>query len=415
MSGASGCEHPVEESNTLAYRARWVMLDPWNIVENGRVCVSRFRIVESGPTGRGSRFAEREVDLGEGLLMAGVVNAHVHLELSAFKGRVQGDGTFLSWVRNLLAQREALLPETTRKAAWDAVRDLSRTGCAAVGDVGTLDGRAAVLERERVTGWVFQEVLGTSPVPVLNVHPPDPNREGRPGSSFAVHAPHTTPGRIFRSVKELTGRLGVLCSFHVAESPDEDEFVRTGKGPWADFLAERGMEISFSFPENRSPVEYVHGLGLLDKLALVVHLTHASVEDLELVVGSGCRVCVCPRSNFAMYGRLPPLETMFRQGLCPALGTDSLAGVNDLQVWNEMAFVSEKFPRIDPRQVLAMGTQFGASALGLRSVLGDLRPGKAARMAYVNVRCHTYDQVPEAVVRRFFSGEPQTVAHPFVS
>ncbi|MCA1785982.1 MAG: hypothetical protein LC657_08380, partial [Desulfobacteraceae bacterium] len=100
----SGIRFITEPVQPRTFRAGWVIKDPWTIVENGFVAVSGGqirKIATSAPKG------EPIVDCGPGILMAPLVNAHLHLELSALHGRLPFDKGFQSWVSALLAQREA--------------------------------------------------------------------------------------------------------------------------------------------------------------------------------------------------------------------------------------------------------------------------------------------------------------------
>ena len=71
-----------------------------------------------------------------------------------------------------------------------------------------------------------------------------------------------------------------------------------------------------------------------------------------------------------------------------ALGTDSLASCNSLDIFNEMAFVKDKYPGLDPEIIFSMGTLYGARALGLEGLTGTLEKGKKAQFLYraVNIK-----------------------------
>jgi cytosine/adenosine deaminase-related metal-dependent hydrolase len=130
---------------------------------------------------------------------------------------------------------------------------------------------------------------------------------------------------------------------------------------------------------SKTPVSYIADMGLLDSLTIAVHLLNVDDADLDLLVCSGAKTCVCPRSNFNLHSRLPDIEGMIHKGLEPALGTDSLASCDSLDIFHEMAFVAGYYPGIDPAAIFAMGTINGARALGLEHLAGTLSTGKPAR------------------------------------
>ena len=76
-------------------------------------------------------------------------------------------------------------------------------------------------------------------------------------------------------------------------------------------------------------------LGLLDPGTLAVHLLRVNGPDLEILRKSGVRICICPRSNQNLHQHLPPLTEMLAHGLAPALGTDSLASCDSLNLFDE--------------------------------------------------------------------------------
>jgi cytosine/adenosine deaminase-related metal-dependent hydrolase len=69
---------------------------------------------------------------------------------------------------------------------------------------------------------------------------------------------------------------------------------------------------------------------------LLVHLTHATDDDLRAVEAAGVAVAVCPRSN-ALFGRQPNLATMERLGVQVMLGTDN-AMFHAPSIWRELEF-----------------------------------------------------------------------------
>nr|MBL0731695.1 amidohydrolase family protein [Desulfobacterales bacterium] len=105
--------------------------------------------------------------------------------------------------------------------------------------------------------------------------------------------------------------------------------------------------------------------------------------DLEILKKNGVHVCLCPRSNQNLHQRLPDIEKMLAAGIKPCLGTDSLASVDTLSIFDEMAFVAASFPQVDPADILEMATLSGAKALGLGHQIGLLHPGCKEIFTYI--------------------------------
>jgi cytosine/adenosine deaminase-related metal-dependent hydrolase len=357
------------------HRAGWIIVDSSTIIENGFIELENgfIRDVHKGTP------KETSIDHGPGVLMPPLVNAHLHLELSALKGRLPFDKGFKTWVKMLLEKREALGEEKLIKEAQNSVRDLIETGNLCVGDISTLGIIKSLIEDSVLTGVCFHEFLG-SDIPLISTQKND-----TVSFSVAGHAPHTSSPQLLKTLKKKSKSNHLPFSIHVAESDDEFEFINERKGQWADFLTYRGIDWSDWDIGSKTPLTYVNDMGLLDPLTLVVHLLNLNDKDLEILARSKAKVCVCPRSNQNLHGKLPDIEKMITAGIQPALGTDSLASCDSLNIFDEMIFVKKHYPGLDPATIFSMGTINGARALGIDGLTGTLSKGKRARFLYRSV------------------------------
>jgi 5-methylthioadenosine/S-adenosylhomocysteine deaminase len=94
-------------------------------------------------------------------------------------------------------------------------------------------------------------------------------------------------------------------------------------------------------------------------------------------------VVTCPRSNRWVGVGYPPLERFYRSGVTVAIGTDSLASVEDLNLFSELKTMRYLAPAIPARKLLESATLVGAKALGLERELGSITPGKQAGLLAV--------------------------------
>ena len=371
-----------EREAKIVHRAGWVLTDADTVIQNGFVRVENGVIRETGAFH--SSCHDRVVDHGEGLLMPAFVNAHTHLELSALKGQLAFGGRFSDWVRDLLKHRERLGLDGLARGIGQGLDELLYGGTLVVGDVSTLGIVSPHVRNSALSGILFREYLGNDLSDLT--HDPDSGRFVR---SFAGHAPHTTsPGLLSFLKKNCTG-LGRPLSIHLAESDDEFEFITTGKGAWADFLGERGVDYSDWGLPFKSPVAYLDSLGLLDSGTLAVHLIHADNKDIGIMKQRGAWVCLCPRSNRNLHNALPDVDTLVRQKVRLCLGTDSLASTETLGMVDEMRYLARSFPAVALKEIFRMATSNGAEALGLGHTFGSLRPGKRAAMVYAPVRAYS--------------------------
>lgn len=378
----------------LTHRAAWAMMEPGHWIASPAVTLEGNRIV-SVAGGSRARTQGPVVDHGPGVILPILVNAHTHLSLSALRGRLPWDRGFVPWVQALMKERAALSEAQALGACGKAVEEMTRRGVGAVGEFGAHVAVEKALGPSPLAARVWLEFFGDA-----RRLPPLPGDTRGISWAYAAHAPHTvSPGGLCR-IREQDRRSGRPFCLHLAESREEVLFLEQGGGPWAEFLASLGLDFSAWGLPVGSPVAYAHRLRLLDSNTLAVHLTQAGEEDLDLLAGTGTRVCVCPRSNWNLHRRLPPLEEMVRRGLEPALGTDSLASVHTLDLFDEMGFVAEQFPGLSPDTILAMVTLWGARALHLPG-RGTLIPGSRAGLIFVGLEARN----PSEAALRLVYGE----------
>jgi aminodeoxyfutalosine deaminase len=354
------------------HRAGWIMADAFTLIENGYL-ESENGIICGVYQGRPK---EKCVDHGPGVLMPPLVNAHLHLELSALKNTLPFDRGFKVWVKTLLEQRAALGQDKLIKAARISIQDLIQSGTLYVGDISTLGITGSLIKDSALQGICFHEFLGSDIPEVVT------KKNESVSFSVAGHAPHTSSPQLLLALKKQATSQGLPFSIHLAESDDESEFILTKKGGWADFLTLRGIDFSSWDLGSKTPVSYIHDMGLLDSSTLAVHLLNVNNKDMDILARSKTRVCVCPRSNWNLHEKLPDIESMIQKGIKPALGTDSLASCDSLNIFDEMAFVQNRYPGLDPETILAMGTINGARALGFEHKTGTLFKGKQAQFLY---------------------------------
>lgn len=376
-------------SENEIHRAGWIMISPNKFIPNGYIRVENGIIRETG------RYHDsvNAKDHGPGVIMPGLVNAHTHLELSRLKGKLDFDLGFQAWVQNLLQLRQGFSNDELKTGAKQGIKELQDSGSCAVGDISTLGLAWDSLCKSGLSGTWFREYLGTQVH-----HDFFPGKSKNLKASFAGHAPHTTSPALLKHLSQAAQKQGAPFSIHVGESQDEIEFLETGKGRWADFLLERGIDFSDWGLPGQSPVKYIDSMGILNKNTLLVHLIHSQKHDFQIIKSRGSNVCVCPRSNFNLHKQLPDLEQMLKIGINPCLGTDSLASTRTLNIFDEMRFTAIKYPDIKPGAILEMSTINGAKALGISRNFGTLEPGKDAVFIYLPITADNQQDLLEKII-----------------
>jgi len=394
------------DTGVQVHRAGWVVVEPNTVLRDGYL-LTEGGVIQAVGQGRPPRDGE-VVDHGPGTLLPALVNAHTHLELSALQGKLPLKNGFRTWVRELIRLREAAGPAALTSGAKNGIEALKNSGCGLVGEVSSLGLTRDLLFESGLAGVWFREYLGGDPPADISTglsrkgadFGPDQNPSLT--TSLAGHGPHTTAPEVLKFLKGRTRVRGLPFALHLDESEDELEFLTTGRGPWADFLKERGIDVRKWGLPAESPVAHADRLGLLDERTLAVHLIHSGIDEFEVLRDRGTRICLCPRSNAALHGRLPDLTGMLKAGLTPCLGTDSPASVDSLSLFDEMAFTARSFPGVAPETLLSMATVYGAEALGLADRFGALEPTRSAVFTYLPATTSTSKDLLEQLVHGTF-------------
>ncbi len=388
------------------FTARHVLPVARPAIEDGAVAVREGRIVAVGPraTVLGAADARAQIhDLGAAAVFPGLVNAHLHLELSWLAGADLPSGDYVAWISALVARRAGPVPPDARDIAAHALAGIVARGTVAVGDVANELWTVPLLARSPIHAVVFHEIydLGAGDAETIlrettrrldeaaaAAAAADDDADVAAATSrvrvaVAPHAPHTTSVALLRALAGRSAATGDPLSIHVAESREEVELLRHGTGALRALLRSRGACGDDWAPPRRSPIDHLKRCQALGPRTVAVHAVHLDGADVRTLQASGASVVTCPRSNARLGVGRAPVPALLRAGVAVALGTDSLASAPDLDLLSEMAALGDAYPEIAPATILRMATLHGARALGLADRLGSIEVGKLAALAVI--------------------------------
>jgi cytosine/adenosine deaminase-related metal-dependent hydrolase len=382
----------------IVYRAAWILPIAAPPVRGGWVlagggCIMACGSAETFPSSE----PVETVDLGDVAILPGLVNAHTHLELSWMRSRIPPSDSMPAWASRLMALRRDQEIASSMPIV-EAIREVRAAGTALVGDVTNTLAPFDLLADSDLGGVVFKELLG------FNAANPDqmvantrveldaltPLAWLRP--SVVPHAPYSVSPALFRAIARAAGDRPL--SVHVGESVDEMQFLRDGTGAWRELLGRLGAWNDEWQPPICGPVEYLDRLGLVNERLIAVHGTQLDDGELARLAAAGATLVTCPRSNRWTGAGTPPVERFYESGVRLAIGTDSLASVEDLNLFGELAEVRRIAPHVPARRLLETATIAGASALGFAENFGSIEPGKRADLIAVRVP-HAIEDVEE--------------------
>jgi aminodeoxyfutalosine deaminase len=355
-------------------------------IRDGGVLVDNGRVVAVGRAAELAPRAEETVRY-EGVLMPGFVNAHAHLQYGpSFADLAHTGHAFPEWLMGMTRRRQATTDEGWRvevAASWELAY---ASGTVAVADIVTSDAALDI----KVPGVRYLESVALA----SEDWPGERERLQKllaehPEAGLSPHTLYTLGTDVLRGVLGIAREQQRRLHPHLAETADEDEFVRLGQGPFAKFPF--AAELREGAGANRSPAAYLDDLGGLGLDVHVAHGTHLDAADRALLRRRGTAVALCARSNAILGAGVPPVAALLYEGSPIAVGTDSLASTPDLDILAEVRTLatiarSQGYERADlATLLLAAATRGGADAIG-RPDLGRLTPGATAAFAEVSVQ-----------------------------
>ena len=286
----------------------------------------------------GGRFVRVEVGAGDpaatrlpGLTLPGLANAHSHAFHRALRGHVQRDrGTFWTWREQMYAVAGRLTPELYRELATAAYREMVAAGYTTVGEFHYLHHRPdgaphdpALAMREALvdaaaTAGIRLVLLDTAYLSSGFGAPAEGvQRRFSDGTAAAWSARAGDGPAAIHSVRAVPrAELGVFrgrdpLHVHLSEQPAENEAC----------LAAYGL----------TPTGLLHAEGLLGPGTTVVHATHLTDADIELLGSTRTHVCLTPTTERDLADGIGPGRRLADAGCRLSIGSDSHAVVDPFE------------------------------------------------------------------------------------
>jgi cytosine/adenosine deaminase-related metal-dependent hydrolase len=369
----------------MLLRARIVLPVSGPPIEDGAVLIEGNRVAAVGPwrdlSSKGGR-RHPVTDLGAVILLPGLVNAHCHLDYTGMAG-LSRTRQFPDWIKGLLALKAAASYTDYAEAWLKGATMLLHSGTTTVADIeAVFELLPDVWSGTPLRVISFLEMTGVksrlSPEKILEEAAAKIRSLGpfRGFVGLSPHALYSTAPALLRAIARQAARHHWRLTMHVAESIEEFEMVRHGRGSLFGWLKnQRDM----SDCGNETPVQLIQSHGLLGERFLAIHANYLEAGDIEILARTRSSVVHCPRSH--AYFRHQPFryKELAKAGVNVCLGTDSLASVSktrgselELNMFAEMQTFASAHPTVSPAEILRLATCHGARALGLEGRVGEI-------------------------------------------
>ena len=377
----------------FALRSRWLAPMAGPPLENAWLVIDRGLVAGFG-RGRPPASACETLDLGDAIVLPGLVNAHTHLEFSELSEPLAAAGGLPAWIGRVVAARRARDTGPGLDSAARAVAAIRRGlaesaagGVTAIGEIATASSPDAYAG-PGPAARVFREGLGlrAAAIDAVPRHlAADLDRLTAAGIACGIspHAPYSVAASLGRRLLAEAGRRRLPVAMHVLESEAETELLERGTGSFRRLLEDLGAWDSSAPPALLPAAEWIGRLARSPR-GIVVHASHIGHDAAALARLARHRdrlaVVICPRTTRAISGAMPPLAILREAGIRVAVGTDSRASNPDLSVLAECRTLVDA-GLTSPEEALRMATIDGAWALGFDRRAGRIAPGRPADLA----------------------------------
>lgn len=371
-------------------------------IPNGGLFIRDGFIEQVGPSEELPQTADEILDLGNHLLLPGLINTHHHFYQTLTRAvPAAQDANLFHWLKTLYPIWAGLTAEDIQISTQVALAELALSGCTCASDHLYLFPNGCRLDDEiaaaREAGLRLHAsrgsmslgesqgglppdrvveneafILKESQRLIETYH--DPNPGAMTQVVLAPCSPFSVTPELMRQSAVLAREYGVHLHTHLAETQDEEVFC----------LEKFGYR----------PVAFMDVLNWTGPDVWFAHSVHVSADEVAFYAQSGCGVAHCPTSNMRLASGIAPILEMVAAGVKVGLGVDGSAsndGSSLLEEARQAMLVSRvragllgaslsghaSPPLMTARQALELATRGSAAVLG-RTDLGSLEPGKCA-------------------------------------
>lgn len=318
----------------------------------------------------------------EKLLMSGFFNAHAHTPMTLMRG--YGENLSLQdWLtKRIFPFEEKLNGEAVSAGMLLGIAESLRFGIVSTTDMYYFgDEMARAVLESGVKNNLGRGVVNFSEEAIdllpgfqetkhlFQAYHNEGN--GRLKIDVSLHGEYTSNPKTAKHLAEYAKLTGMNLHVHVSETEFEQQECKKRHG--------------------MTPVRYLNHQGIFDTKATAAHCVWLEGDDFDILAEKGVTVASCPVSNLKLASGVCNVPLLLNKGINVAIGTDSVASNNSLNMMEEMKFfaVANKGKQFDPTlitpaETLNAATFAGAKAQG-REDCGKLARGFKADLIVVDL------------------------------
>lgn len=366
-------------ASAIIYNAQIITLSNKGIISAGTIIIKDDKILDIGSKSlKDKHSAPLNIDAKNNIVMPGLINAHAHIPMVAFRGL--GEEGIKDRLFGLFfpLEKRFVTPEMVYIASSLACAEMIMGGTTTFADMYYYMDQEAKAAKEIGIRCVLGETIIGFPAP--NAKTPDDALKIAVDfynqfkddpliiPAIAPHTLYTVPEEILKKVAEVSKKYNIRVMLHIAEMPKDQN----------------------KHPE-KDNIYYLQKIGLLNDRVTLAHAIHLNDAQLKLVAENGVGVSYNPMANAKGATGIANSYEMVKLGIEVGLGTDGPMSSNQLSMIPVLSYAAN-MQRIlhmnrtimTPETILYMATLGGAKALHIDDITGSIEVGKRADIIIVD-------------------------------
>ncbi|MGL5229224.1 MAG: amidohydrolase [Cetobacterium sp.] len=384
LVGCSSLIQKKENASIIIKNGTILTMDKNNkVINNGVVIIKDNKIISVGNEELLKIYsAKKIIDAKNGIIMPGMINTHNHLPMIAFRGLGEEGIKNRLFAYFFPLEGEKLNRDLIYKATVHGSIDMALSGVTTYADMYYhMDEMAKATKEVGIRGVLGETVIK---FPVVDAKTPyggieyainfieEYKNDDLIIPAFGPHAPYTVSKEKMQEIENLSKKYNVPIMIHVGEFDDEDKRLNL---------------------KNKSVIEYMDSIGVLNNRVLLAHAIHLNEKDLDIIKKREVSIAYNPMANAKGATGIARAYEMLNKNIKVGLGTDGPMSSNQVDLFRTLSYASsmQRLKYNDrtimtPDIVVKMATIGGAQALNLDKKIGSIEPGKLADIIIIETK-----------------------------
>lgn len=397
-------------ASAIIYNGQIITMSGKGIIQDGTIVIKDDKILDIGNRELKDKYsAPLNIDAEGAIVMPGMINAHTHIPMLAFRGL--GEEGIKDRLFGLFfpLEKQFVTPEMVYTASSLACAEMVMGGTTTFADMYYYMDQEAKAAKEIGMRCVLGETLigfsapdAKTPDDALKIAV-DFNDKFKNDSlvipAIAPHSLYTVSEKILKDVAEISKKDNIRVMLHLAEMPKDQN----------------------KFPE-KDNVHYLQSVGLLNARLTVVHAIYLDDTQLKLLAANGVGVSYNPMANAKGATGMADAYEMLKLDMSVGLGTDGPMSSNQLSMIPILSYAAnmQRVLHMDrtlmtPEIIIYMATLGGAKALHIDDITGSLELGKRADIIMIDTDKPNMLPHPDLYAAIVYQANPEDVKTVFVN